>query len=389
MNYSRTLACFVALLMSGLLLTACGGTANVREPTPLSPIASAAYRVDELWQTDAGEGAGEYVSGFVPAVTENRVYIANRDGYVVALDLASGGKLWRSRTGERLIAGPTVAGDHLLLGTRDGEVVALSTATGEREWTTSLSSEVIAPPAAGDDLAVVRTLDGRLVALSLATGARRWSVERNVPTLTLRGTSAPVIDGDTVYAGLDNGQVLALELATGEERWSQSVAFPSGRSELERIVDIDADPLVLGNELYAVSAGGQLASLSLTSGRVRWKQPVASETALAYDERHIYTTDRDSVVWAVNRLTGGKSWQQEALRYRDASGPAVFEGDLVVGDYEGYVHWLSADDGSVIARGQPFDEPIRTAPVVAGDRVIVLGAYGEVAALRFTPRGER
>lgn len=385
----RTCGLAALLVASGALLSACGGGASVTEPTPLTELEAGAYRMNTVWKTDAGEGAGEYVSGFEPAVQGDRLYVGNRDGYVMALDLASGDKLWRSRTGDRLISGPTVAGDLLLLGSRDGQVVALSATSGEREWTAELSSEIIAAPAANDELAVARTLDGRLVAIDLATGKRRWTIERNVPTLTMRGTSSPVIEGNTVYAGLDNGQVLALDVSTGEERWSQAIAFPSGRSELERIVDIDADPLLIGNELYAVSAGGQLASLSVTSGRVRWKQPVASESALAYDERNIYTTDRDSDVWAVNRLTGGENWQQDALKYREVTGPAVFGGDLAVGDYDGYVHWLSADDGSVIARGRPFDEPIRSQPLVVDDMLIVVGAYGEVAALRFTPSGDR
>jgi outer membrane protein assembly factor BamB len=385
----RTCGLAALLVASGALLSACGGGASVTEPTPLTELEAPAYRMNTVWKTDAGEGAGEYVSGFEPAVQGDRLYVGNRDGYVMALDLTSGDKLWRSRTGNRLIAGPTVAGGLLLMGSRDGEIVALSATSGEREWTAELSSEIIAAPAANDELAVARTLDGRLVAIDLATGKRRWTIERNVPTLTMRGTSSPVIEGNTVYAGLDNGQVLALDVSTGEERWSQAIAFPSGRSELERIVDIDADPLLIGNELYAVSAGGQLASLSVTSGRVRWKQPVASESALAYDERNIYTTDRDSDVWAVNRLTGGENWQQDVLKYREVTGPAVFGGDLVVGDYDGYVHWLSADDGSVIARGRPFDEPIRSQPLVVDDMLIVVGAYGEVAALRFTPSGDR
>lgn len=377
------------LVATASLLSACGGASNVAEPTPLAQLEAPGYRMQTAWTTDTGEGAGEYVSGFKPAARAGRLYVGNRDGYLMALDVDSGNTLWRSRTGERLISGPALASDLLLLGSRDGKVVALSATSGEREWTAELSSEVIAAPAVNDDVAIVRTLDGRLVSLDLASGKRRWTIERKVPTLTLRGTSSPVIVGDTVYAGLDNGKVLALDVNTGEERWSQAIAFPSGRSELERIVDIDADPLIVNNELYAVSAGGQLASLATTSGRVRWKHALASESALTHDERNIYAADRDSVVWAINLLSGGESWQDDALKYREISGPAMYEGDLVVGDYDGYVHWLSADDGSVIARGRPFKEAIRAQPLIVGNRVIVVGAYGEVAALRFTPSAQR
>lgn len=376
------------LVTAASVLSACGGASGVAEPTPLTELNAPAYRMETVWKTGTGEGAGDYVSGFEPAVADGRLYVGNRDGYVMALNVDNGKRIWRSRTGERLISGPALAGGLLLLGTRDGKVVALSARSGEREWTTELSSEVISAPAVNDDLAIVRTLDGRLVSLDLSTGKRRWSIERKVPTLTLRGTSSPVIVGNTVYAGLDNGKLLALDVDTGEERWSQAIAFPSGRSELERIVDIDAEPLIVDNELYAISAGGQLASLATTSGRVRWRHPVASENALTHDERNVYATDRDSVLWAINLLSGGENWQSDVLKYRKVSGPAMYEGDLVVGDYDGYVHWLSADDGSVIARGRPFKQAIRTQPLVVGNRVIVVGAYGDVAALRFKPNAK-
>ncbi|ROO24730.1 outer membrane assembly protein YfgL [Salinisphaera orenii MK-B5] len=386
MSNRRTIPGAVGLLAAAsVLLTACGGGATVAQPTPLDELEAPAYRMQTLWQTDAGAGAGEFVSGFVPAVADGRVYVANRDGYVRALDLGTGETIFRSRTGDRLIAGPAVGDDTLLMGTRDGQVVALSATTGERKWTTELASEIIAPPAISEGLGVVRTLDGRVVALNLGDGRRRWSVEYSVPTLTMRGTSSPVIVDGTVYAGLDNGKIVALDLDNGEQRWEQAIALPSGRSELERIVDIDADPLVVGGELYAVSAGGRMASLSLAGGRLRWSADVAAETGLAYDDDNIFTADMDGIVRAFNRLTGSQSWQQDALEYRRLSAPSTYQGDVLVGDLEGYVHWLSADDGQVLARGRPFEEAIRARPVVAGDRVLVLGADGEIAAVRFGP----
>lgn len=376
------------LAVAGLLLSACGGGANISEPTPLTDIEAPAYRMQTLWRTNGGDGAGEFVSGFQPAVADGRVFVANRDGYVMAIDLESGRRIWRARTGDRLIAGPTAASGTLLMGTRDGQVVALSADSGEREWTAELSSEVIAAPAARDGLVVARALDGRIVALDLATGDRRWTIEHTVPTLTMRGISPARIVGNTVYAGLENGKVVALDKRTGETRWEQTVAVPSGRSELERIVDIDAAPLIVGNELYAASVGNVLASLSLTGGRVRWTQQVGSATGLAHDDSRIFTTDMDGVTWALNRLTGDKTWQQDALKYRQPSAPVLYEGDVLVGDYDGYLHWLAADDGTIIARGHPLGEAIRARPVVVNDRIIVLGAGGDVAAVRLRAAGQ-
>lgn len=383
MNIRRkSLAVASALSIALLALTGCGGAANVTVPTPLPEIVDPAVRMQTVWRTDGGSGTGAYGSGFKLAVDAHKLYVANSDGEVTAISLANGEHVWQTDTGLRLISGPSLAGDTLLIGTRDGLLLALSANDGQELWRANVSSEVLAAPAANGETAVVRTLDGRLVAYELASGDRLWTAERSVPTLTMRGASSPVISGDTVYAGLDNGHVIALDLATGEQRWEQQIAIPSGRSELERIVDIDAGLLLAGNELYAVSAGGQLASLSLTSGRVRWQQQVAAETGLALGARQVFTGDLEDVVWAVNRLTGATSWQQDALRYRDLSAPVVYDGYLLVGDYEGYLHWLTLGDGEVVARAHPVDTAIRTRPVVVGDMVVVLGSDGQVTAMR-------
>jgi outer membrane protein assembly factor BamB len=372
-----------ALALSGLLLSACGGGAGIEKPKPLTPLPNAAYHLQTLWQTDTGNGAGPGVSGFQPAVANGRVFVANRDGTVVAINLDSGKSIWHTHTGDVLVSGPSTAAGVLLMGTQNGHVIALSAKSGKQLWRDDLSSEVIAAPGVSPQVAVVHTLDGHLVALNIHTGKRRWTAEAAVPRLTMRGTSSPRIVGNTVYAGMDNGKVLALDLATGEQRWQQIVALPSGRSELDRIVDVDANPLIRGNTLYAVSAGDQMVALSLHGGSMHWRHQVASVTGLATDARNIYTTDLNGVVWAISRTTGHAVWQQKALKHRKLSAPALYDGDVLVGGDQGYLHWLSADNGHVIARGQVFSAAIQAKPVVAGDRVIVLGADGQLAAVRF------
>ncbi len=380
---SKSSVATLAVLTATLLgVAGCGGAARVNEPVPLPEIEDPAVQTQTLWNADGGSGAGAYSSGFKLGMDAHKIYVANSDGDVTAISLANGEQVWRIDTDLRLISGPSVSDDTLLIGTRDGLLLALSANDGQELWRADLSSEVLAAPAANGETVVVRTLDGRLVAYDLANGNRLWTAERSVPTLTMRGTSSPAISGATVYAGLDNGHVVAFDLATGEQRWEEQIAVPAGRSELERIVDIDAGLVLAGNELYAVSAGGQLASLSLTSGRVRWKQQVGAETGLALDSRHVFTTDLDGEVWAVNRLTGTTSWQQDALRYRDLSAPVVYGDYLLVGDYEGYLHWLTPDEGDVVARAHPVGSAIRVRPVVVDDMIVVLGADGQVTAMR-------
>lgn len=388
-NYRRTLACLMPLLLvaATVSLSGCGGGSTLVQPEPLTELPHPAYHMQVLWHANGGSGAGKYASGFVPAVASGRVYTANRDGEVVARALDDGHRVWHVHTDRHLISGPSVADGMLLMGTRNGRVIALSADDGSKDWSADLSSEVIAAPAGTADIAVARTVDGHVAALDMASGDRLWSIEASVPNLTMRGTASPVIQGDTVYVGMDNGKVQALDLETGEQRWEQTVALPKGRSELDRIVDVDANPLVDGNTVYAISAGGSLVAMNINGGQILWKHKVASEKNLAVDDSNVYVTDMDSVVRAVSRNNGAPVWKQDALKYRKLSAPAVVDGHVLVGDYEGYLHWLSPDDGSIEGRGRPFGQAIRAQPVVIGDRAIVLGADGEVAAVRFTASG--
>jgi len=373
------LACATLVLFSGCNLF---GKPALNEPAELKDIENQRLQIEEVWSRDTGKGAGEFLTGFQLAVDGRRVYSANRDGEITALKLENGDVAWRVDTDLRVISGPTVADDLLVVGTRDGQVVALNTDDGAEKWRAEVTSEVLAPVALGEGKAVARTLDGRLIAFNLEDGSRLWTAERSVPTLTLRGTSGPIIARGVVYAGMDNGQVVAFELDSGELRWEQLIAAPTGRSELERVVDIDAELLLVEDELYAVSAGGQLASLSVNSGRVRWKQPIASRSGISFDSDQVFATDVDGTVWSVERQSGARAWQQKDLAYRSLSAPATYRSYAVVGDYEGYLHWLIPEDGTIAARVHPVGDAIRAAPVVVGDLLLVLASDGEVVALR-------
>lgn len=373
----------LAVILGASLLAACGGSKTVvNEPTALQPIKHQTLKIEKVWSRSTGSGSGPYLTGFQLAVDGRHVYTADRNGVVTALELKTGDRVWRVKTGLRAVSGPTVDEGVLLIGTRDGQLVALSAKDGKEKWRAKMSSEVLAAPAAGNGRAVARMLDGRLVAFDVATGNRRWTADNGVPTLTLRGASSPAIDGDTVYAGMDNGEVVAYDLDTGEKRWEQLIAAPAGRSELERVVDIDAALLLVQDQLYAVSMGGELASLSRRSGRVRWKQPVTSRTGISFYRDQVFTTDVDGTVWSVDRDSGARQWQQKGLAYRQLSPPVMFGSYVVVGDYDGYLHWLIPEDGTIIARAHPLGAPIRAVPVAVDDMLLVLSTSGNVVALR-------
>ncbi len=384
LKHAATAAVLVA---AGFMLAGCGGSPELHQPKALQQLPKAGYHMQTLWSEDIGSGPGSSVSGLQAAVEHHRVYAAGSNGRVSARHLKNGKAIWSVDTNTPLIAGPGVGNGVVVVATRNGELRALSAKNGKSLWHQQLSSEVIAAPAIAHHTLVARTLDGRVVAFDVGSGDRKWTVQRSEPKLTMRGTSSPVIKGRNVYVGMDSGKVLALKLATGEKRWAQTVALPTGRSQLARIVDIDADPVIKQNDLYAISVGNRLAAMALSGGNIRWKQKVGSSKGLVVGNQSIYTVNPDSKVLALSLNGGSKRWQNKALAYRHLSPPALYHGGVLVGDYQGYLHWLGSDNGKEIGRGHPFGQGIRAKPLVVGNKVLVLGTGGTLAAVQFVSAG--
>lgn len=370
-----------------LALVGCGGAPPLHQPKDLSSLEDSAYEMTVSWTADIGAGAEQQVSGLQAVVNGDRVFVAGADGRVSARELDSGDSAWTHDTEQPLIAGPALGDGVAVVATDSGDIRALAMDDGQPQWHRQFSSEVIAAPAIADGTVVTRTLDGRVVALDAKTGNRKWTVQRSEPKLTLRGTSSPVIVDDSVYVGMDSGKVLALSLTTGEKRWSQVVALPTGESELARIVDVDATPIVQDSIVYAVSVGNKLAALSRSGGTIRWHAKVSSSQGLATDRSSLYVVDSSSAVLALSTPGGRKRWQNESLEYRKLSGPAMYRGGVLVGDYQGYLHWLGSDQGDEIARGALFGAAIQATPLVADGKVLVLDTDGTLTAVKFSAAG--
>lgn len=364
-----------------IALAGCAG-GGLPDPSPLPELESQAVEVERVWRRDTGAGGASHETGLVAALDGRRVYTAHSDGVVSAVDIETGKRVWRRKTGLDLSAGPAMGDGRLFVGTRDGRLLALSADDGSEIWRRPVSSEVLSAPAVAEGSVLVRTLDGHLAAFDADDGNHRWTAEHNIPRLTSRGTSRPAIAGGVVYAGLDSGKLVAYDVSTGERRWEQVVASPAGRSELERIVDIDAELLIAENEIYAASAGGKTASLSRGSGRIRWRRDIASRSGLTFRGGQVFVTDIDGSVWAMDRSAGTALWEQDALAHRRLSAPTVHRGYLLVGDFDGYLHWLRPEDGTVVAYARPVKGPIVGAPIAVGDRILVLSADGDLAMIR-------
>ena len=379
-SFDKYAAGIAALLIGAALLAGCSDKKKVREPTPLADISNPAVRPHTVWTASTG-GSGKYYSELRAGVEIDAIYTAGLDGRVAAYSLDKGKRLWSVNTKSRVAAGPSVSNDLVLVGTLDAEVIALKRTDGSEIWRAKLSSEALGPPVGEGGIVVARSIDGRVFGLDASNGQRLWNFDRSVPELVLRGISKPLISGTSVIVGMENGRAIALGLTDGEPRWEQAISVPAGRTVLDRLVDIDGDMIEGDQCLYVASFGGEVACLSPTSGEVGWRRGVKSYNSLALGGGKVFVSDESGVVWALDQTSGAAAWKQEGLLYRRLSPPAYFGGYVVVGDFEGYLHWLDPSDGKIVARTRVGSDPIITQPMVGGDLLYVLNRDGKLAAI--------
>ena len=375
--------------------------ADTDEPADLVDF-DAEAAIDRLWGVKVGRGLGRKYVRLGPAAVADRVVAADAYGEVVAVDRFSGKRVWSARIGEpddgpfyefwdrrdpSFVSGGIGVGDgRVLLGTVRGEVVALDAGDGSELWRSQVSSEVLSPPAAGDGAVVAQTADGRVVALEGQDGVQRWSFDSQVPLLTLRGTAAPLFDSGFVFVGFGDGNVSAVDVRNGAPLWRQRIMLPQGRTELDRMVDVDGTPLLAGGLLFAASFQGRLKALRPTDGGVVWEVEASSYLDLAEGYGQIYMVSDDDIVTAVGQTSAAVVWRQEGLRNRRLTSPLAFGNYLVVGDSEGYLHVLAQSDGRFVAR-RKLGDGMRSPLLVVDDVVYALTNEGRLQALRIERRG--
>jgi len=366
-----------------LLLGGCslfGAKDNADPPAELVDF-KPTLEVETLWHAGVAGSDGRYLA-LRPLYHQGRLFLADHKGRVVALDPASGKTLWRVDTGLPLSGGPGAAGELLLLGTEEAELVALTQEKGEQRWRRRVSSEVLSSPAGEAGVAVVRSADGRVIGVNSSNGETRWFFDRSVPVLTLRGNSSPLVRDGRVFIGFANGKLACLELDSGTQVWETPIATPRGRTELERVVDIDADPVLVEEVIYSASFHGGVAAVSEASGVVLWKRKLSSHAGLDADWRQVYLSDNQDHIWSLDANNGASLWQQKMLHARGISAPAIVGDYLVVGDRQGYLHWFAQEDGHLVARTHVSGEPIRIKPLVVDGVVYVFDDGGRLTALR-------
>ena len=372
---------------------------NIEPPTPLAKDFKPTVQVKEAWTARVGDGAGDTGVRMRPAVVDGVLYAASNDGEIAAFDAASGKKVWstKSRThgwfgwGDKhrkdafYAGGPAVDGDLLAVGTLDGHVYGIGAKDGSPRWTANLKSEVIAAPVIVGDFVFARTQDGRVYGLDRATGDRRWVYDQgNVPLLSVRGNGGLLAANGVLFFGSDDGKLVALRQDNGEKLWEQRLATGEGRTDIERLDDADGSVVLDGTTLYAVAYHGSLLAVDGPSGRPLWNHDFSSFGSPDVAGNAVYAVNDQSQVWAFDKSGGADQWKNDALKYRWLTSPTVQGSYVVVGDAEGYVHWLQAGDGALAARERLSKKAIRAQPVVIGDMVYVEDIKGHIGAYRLS-----
>ena len=368
----------VSCLIAGAVLAGCSSSEPREQPAPV-PEASGDAEVREIWSRRVAEGMdGQYLF-LSPGVHEKRVYAATENGYITAYNARNGRRDWWEKLDERLLAGVGVDEDHLYVVSRNGELIALSH-KGKEQWRAELPNESLVPPQSNGRYVVVQTIDGELLAFSQSNGERRWQYDSNMPVLSFRGNATPWVDGSRVIAGFDNGRVVAMDVHSGAVQWEQALAQPAGRTELERLVDVDSSPHVVGDTVYVSAYQGSVSALDLRSGEEQWSRELSSLEAPAVTDDEVVAAGADGTLVGFERSSRSEIWRHRELAWRQPTAPVALGDHAVVGDFEGYLYAVDAADGTIDGRLLVDEKGLRADPIRFRDRVIVFGNGGQLAS---------
>ena len=370
----------IACVLSVLVLSACSSLTDLKDdmserlfgresnetPSELSEIKNTA-QVKVLWSAHLGDSLD---ADFNSVADNGFIYAASANGEMIKLSLADGKQAWRIKSGEQFSGGVGLGPNLLLLGTATGYVVAYDL-NGKLLWKSKLSSQVLSAPKVDYGVVVVRCGDSRIYGLNVADGSRKWVYERASPALTLRSSAGVALDGGAAYAGFAGGKLIALRVEDGKVIWEVSVAQPKGTTEIERIADITSLPVVDGSLVYAVAYQGKIAAVDRATGRIAWARDISSYTGLSAEDAKVFVSHANSAIYALDYSTGKTFWRQGDLKQRRITAPAPMGNLIAVGDVEGYVHFLSREDGSFSARIKTDDAAIMPKMLVVGASTLI------------------
>ncbi|MDT3413238.1 outer membrane protein assembly factor BamB [Kosakonia cowanii] len=380
-------------LLSVTLLSGCSlfnSEEDVVKMSPL-PVVENQFTPTTSWSTSVGNGIGKYYSTLHPAFADGVVYAADRHGVVKALSIDDGREIWSVNLAEKdgwfstraalLSGGVAVSGGKVYIGTEQAQVYALNASDGSVAWKTGVVGEALSRPVVSDGLVLIHTSNGQLQALNEADGAVKWTVNLDMPSLSLRGESAPTTAFGAAIVGGDNGRVSAVLMQQGQLIWQQRISQANGPTEIDRLSDVDTTPVVVNGVVYALAYNGNMTALDLRSGQIMWKRDLGSVSDFVIDGNRIYIIDQNDRVLALSTDGGVTLWTQSDLLHRNLTSPALYNGYIVTGDSEGYLHWINVEDGRFVAQQKVDSSGFLTEPVVAGGKLLIQAKDGTLYAL--------
>ncbi|WP_273205974.1 outer membrane protein assembly factor BamB [Marinobacter subterrani] len=375
---------FALLLLAGL--AGCSTTDTYEQPVPVPDIEATA-EFEEIWSMSVGDGHDGDFLYLAPLNAGERIFAASADGELYSVDPENGKVIWENPLEDRVFSGLGGDANHLYLTTENADLVALSREDGSEIWRKSLPTEVLSAPQSNGSLVVVQTIDGQVLGFNAADGEKRWQYDGSVAVLSIRGAAAPLVGGDVVIASFANGNMIALSADTGQPLWQYEVGQPEGRTELERLVDVDGQPLVVETALLVVGYQGKLALVDIRTGQEIWSREASSLYSPMIGDGDIYLSSANGELVALRGSDRKELWVQDRLAWRQLTQPMVYEDYLVVGDYEGYLHAVDRKDGKLVAQLEFDDEGIRVpAQRLANGNLLVFGNSGKMAVFQVKPQ---
>ncbi|KGP62305.1 dehydrogenase [Legionella norrlandica] len=351
------------------------GKDNTPQPKELKDIQTK-VKIAQNWATPVGKThKGHEYLNLRPVIRGDIVYTADASGLVQAVGKKDGQIKWSTLLKSNIVSGPTVADGFIVVGTSTSSLVLLNQADGKEIWQNKVSAEVLAPPAISHQKVIAKTIDGKVYAIDAVNGKQLWVADHGSPSLVLKASSSPIIVDNLVLIGFSDGKLDALELQTGRLIWQRSIAYGIGASDVDRLVDIDSDPIISNNIAYLASYQGYVGALSLSDGQFIWRKPASVYKNMLLSHNSLYFTDSNDVLWSLNSQTGQVNWKQTALKARGLTAPVLVGDDLAVGDKTGYLHIISTQTGELMGRSQ-LSGGVAVAPSVSGKKMYVLTDNG-------------
>lgn len=343
-SFRLLFACLATTVLAG-----CGGSGDEIEPNELVSFTSE-KSINVVWSKNIGSNLGDKYHQLTPSIAGDAIFVTDREGNVSSYETVTGKLKWSVSLNIDVNSGIGAGEGKVLLTTTDGEVIALDSNTGESLWQAALNAEAVSPPQMNKEITVLQLVSGDIVALELATGEQRWVFTSKQPALTLRGNSSPLVALDATLAGLDNGKFVAIDNISGDVLWQQRVNIPKGKSDIERLTDLDGRPILYKNVIYISGYRGNLTAINPFNAQVLWRKPYSSYRGLAAANDNIYLSADNDVVHAIDTGSASEVWRQDQLLNRMLTSPSVLSDTVVVGDKQGYLHFLSPEDGRFVAR---------------------------------------